>query len=867
MSFDMTTFVKSGGDLQGLASSFGVPSCMIGLGSDLLGLIPSPILLAMREAQMAARRRLDAILKRIQAEIRDVLGISLWPDRDGNFAYFSETSRYGLDLFFGITALIGEFTALAQAGLALGTALYNKYQQIVECLDKFKQFLDYSNGEASARREELRNSTPSAFQELIDSQLGIYLEQARLAQSRIDDLDSSIQDIDEILTARNLDPTLEPGFEAPVDQEAIESVFRLESGPPLASEGKFVLSIDGLYYDSQTSGTVPALLEVSERSEDNKFTNGFINSEIWKLEFDPNLGGRGIPTTSKDLKFYFNNILDPDIIDNSPGLLNYYNQDELLVALEGQRDRRVYDLSSQLEESIADGDSAAIVDNFRQVILSETSHFQEKINKRKKQIEIAVKIPDMTGRGSLFMPGEIPINDFSYLAGSNFLVDIESQRKIVLRQDDVSSVVLPLETKYTEKIETTDEVVLNHILLANVAKGETINDPIEPSSQTLQVNTRLVEDGLVALYNYLTVNTDEASGSRFGVHNSSNLGVSYNAQMVGSHADLFKQGVGIPYLSGVVIPPSGGGAGVNTTGTFARLPQKNEFQDFLYSDKGSTFETWIYMPNLDSATSGFNLHDDNTLGLYRLILANENVGISDSKQPQESYLNMTPDFGTGIVRGFVLGFTRDRRFTKNLDPSNDDADNPAQDVSLIIAPTQSYDSSSVGFLAKPGLACDKDSYRGMVIPVSSTFNNVTLSSCASSFCQLSVSLKPQDDEISVYLDGTLLATSSYQNVFGTSRKGETYKCPSVKQNNSFEYADGPSLDSFFTPWIIGGGYTDGFSSGNFMGGEYGGKVSGLRGYLGCTRFYSKPLSSREVLNNYKATQNFFKNIDVDEFKE
>ena len=47
-----------------------------------------------------------------------------------------------------------------------------------------------------------------------------------------------------------------------------------------------------------------------------------------------------------------------------------------------------------------------------------------------------------------------------------------------------------------------------------------------------------------------------------------------------------------------------------------------------------------------------------------------------------------------------------------------------------------------------------------------------------------------------------------------------------------------------------------------MGGEYGGKVSGLRGYLGCTRFYSKPLSDAEVLNNYKATQNFFDNVEV-----
>ena len=125
-----------------------------------------------------------------------------------------------------------------------------------------------------------------------------------------------------------------------------------------------------------------------------------------------------------------------------------------------------------------------------------------------------------------------------------------------------------------------------------------------------------------------------------------------------------------------------------------------------------------------------------------------------------------------------------------------------------------------------------------------------------------MSLDPQKDEVRVYADGVKLMTSSYHDVFPTTRTGQTYKAPSIKQNNSFEYSGGPSLDTYFTPWILGGGYTDGLSAGNFMGGEFGGKVSGLKGYLGCTRFYSKPLDDSEVLNNYKATQNFFKNVEV-----
>ena len=222
---------------------------------------------------------------------------------------------------------------------------------------------------------------------------------------------------------------------------------------------------------------------------------------------------------------------------------------------------------------------------------------------------------------------------------------------------------------------------------------------------------------------------------------------------------------------------------------------------------------------------------------------------------------MSSDHGTGVVRGAILGFTRDRRFTQNLPPSNTDGDNPIANLSLVLAPTQSYDSSSAGFIANR-TDCIKDSLHGMVIPVFDTFNGIGLSSCSATFSQLSVSLDPKQDEVRVYLDGVKLTTSSYQTTFGTSRENQPYRAPSIKQNNSFEYSNGPALDTYFTPWIVGGGYTDGYSEGNFMGGDYGGKVSGLRGSLGCTRFYSKPLSDDDVLNNYNATKNFFKNIDI-----
>ena len=134
MAFDAKTFLQSGGSLGGLASNFGVPSCMLTLAGDVLGLIPTPILLAIRQAMLLATQILDAIIKRINSYIRDLLGISLFPNRDGFFGYFSNSSRFGLDLFSGITAAIASFLAV------VGTiqALDEKLKQAKDCLRSLK---------------------------------------------------------------------------------------------------------------------------------------------------------------------------------------------------------------------------------------------------------------------------------------------------------------------------------------------------------------------------------------------------------------------------------------------------------------------------------------------------------------------------------------------------------------------------------------------------------------------------------------------------------------------------------------------------------------------------------------------------------
>jgi hypothetical protein len=147
----------------------------------------------------------------------------------------------------------------------------------------------------------------------------------------------------------------------------------------------------------------------------------------------------------------------------------------------------------------------------------------------------------------------------------------------------------------------------------------------------------------------------------------------------------------------------------------------------------------------------------------------------------------------------------------------------------------------------------------------------SLGNVSSQFVLLDVTIDPNEDKISMYADGSLLATSSLQAVFGTEER-VPINLPNFKKDNSFEYGptsvdgpitlkQGPKLNPYYTPWIIGGGYTDGmYNYNNFMGGDRGGVISGLHGHLGSVKFYSKPLSAKEVSQNYNAQKGYFKNI-------
>ena len=159
--------------------------------------------------------------------------------------------------------------------------------------------------------------------------------------------------------------------------------------------------------------------------------------------------------------------------------------------------------------------------------------------------------------------------------------------------------------------------------------------------------------------------------------------------------------------------------------------------------------------------------------------------------------------------------------------------------------------------------------------------------------------------VSIYVNGELLKAQSVEQTFGTVGAPQL---PSMTDTSSFEYDipfetelppnaplfppnslgfrdfwywDGPIPEGTgqgmsLTPWIIGGGYTDGMhpqelsnlveadstsnEGMNFMGGKWGGKKSGLHGFIGSLKLYNRALTSEEALRNYNAQKGFFTTI-------
>ena len=894
--FDIKAFAALKGQGQGtvdaLSSSFGMPSCLTNLTKDLIRVLPTSVLTKIKDKNDAAADNADNCIKKGMKWVALNTSIAEWTTDHGDVTFISDSSKFGMDHDEAREpSMLGNILDTVDSVLGSGGQIYknitdanSKIKDVSGCLAKYKESLEFEGGMAASKRDSIARNSPREAAEIFSStykSLKQTADNAKAFMAKSDSLDGMITDE---LILRQEDPDREGkfdldfeadlsgfGFEFSLDGDddsLEEEVFRLVFGPPKSMEGKFLLSSDGLYFDSQTSGIQPALLSLQNKEKE------LASENKWKFNYDANIGGRGTSVSQDKINSYVDTLFDPDIVDESKELQEYYKNDKLLDNIIGQKDKRILDLSAHISAYEGSGSSTAIITNTRQQVISEGAIFTDKINKRKKQIELAVKLPSIYGSGAVFSPGTIPVNDFSYMKDINVSVDIPSQKKLVLDQADVSSVVRPLPAQFVYSPTVTKGTNVDHLLIPDIGTGSIIyddRDPAEVSGTTLSLTDVVVTDGLVAMYNFLKTSVVNPSSTEFLIPDDSSNNNTNNAQLVASDASsVFPKGLAIPLLKGITEhTPSGSGSEVSATGSYVRLPDVQELQDIMYGNDGFTIDTWLHMPSLSSADlSGWT--ENATSSLYRVILGNENIGLKSGASAQEDYTNLRDDFSAKVTRGFLMGFTRDRRITRNLPGSNFELDNhPASSLSFFLAPTQSNDASTAGFTVREEegscQAASSSGYRAMSISATEEVNNVRFDYLCSGFMHLAVSVDVKENNIKVYLDNNLMGTSSVTSVFGVE-KGRPVNLPTFKQDNSFEYGSlGPSLDTFFTPWILGGGYTDGFSNGskgNFMGGEFGGIRSGLNGHIGSFKLYNRPLSPSEVSINYNSQEKLFKNIDM-----
>ena len=774
--------------------------------------------------------------------------------------------------------------------------MYSNYEDIVgqldnisDCLGKYKKFQEFQSGNSANAKGAL---SPQEQEDLINKVYAGDIAKLKDANDFIKAANEVIDDINSILAERAADPSLEPRFLDTRDLDPFlsgttfvrstfkdpnferpDDVFRLIYGPPISQDGQYVLTSDGLYYDSKSGGLDPIFLAVS----------GVVPiGDRWRYNYDPNLGGKGEPISIKSLNKFTDNIFDLALIDDSQGMEVFYQEDHMLSVLQQQRNKHIYDLSSELTGLISEyGDESSIVKNHRQIIISEVANHNDKINRRKKQIEVAVKAPQIYGEEAapLFSPGNVPINDFSFLEDYNLVVDLEKQKALVFEQAEVNGVVLPYKPKFVKSPSKPPSLTYQHLNVPTVGKGSILYAPTDTSANVLSLTDQIVYKDLFAIYNFLEANVVTPSSINFNTTNCATDDMYNNGKLVApSRESVFFSGLGIPYLRGVTRPKGNDATGASGLGSFFRLPDTPEFRDLTYRKEGFTVDMWIYVSGLDD-DAGWQRGQTSTnpATQHKIILGCENTGSQGNAVPLNhlgelrglDYLENVR--GGSYTRGMLMGFSRDKRMTdvsSAFEPDQANLDNAA--TVFYIAPTQARDGSSLGFINNDDCQ-DYATYHKMALHLS---GYASLKDVSSQFIHLSVAADPSRNSIDVYVDGDLLATSSLSNVFGIENF-TTINLPSFKQSNSFEYTlsstdgpttlhEGPKLNRYYTPWIVGGGYTDGMANyGNFMGGDtHGGYESGLYGHIGSLKFYSRALNKKEVQQNFLAQQGFFKNILV-----
>lgn len=887
---------------SGLIPTFGIPRCIFELGFDLLSLMPGDALNSLSNGINKGVKEARKSVAKAKADALNLFGLR---DSDGD-----EGTEYGVDSgeggfgesFDAALGAVGNFIGQVQGYQEQLGLIYAEVQEIISCLESF------FGSQQSRSRSYAAGSSPAST---VNSYL--YETQAIIenAANFMADADETLSQINEILELRNEGVLEEPELDA----EEQEAIFRLTFGPPKSKAGSFLLSVDGLYYNSQTR----EYADGSEVPTQNDLV--FVpDSSRWKLDHSPNLGGKGTYVTVGALDKYVDTLFDIEKVDDGESLQEYYDRDHTISVLKGNKSKSIGDLERDKQNLIASGyeESSAIVQNLQQQIFSTIESYDVKIRKRKKQIEVAVKSFDLFGAEEIPDPGDIPLNDFSYLGGLNIAPGFEKQRKLVLDHGEVSGVVLPIKPVFVKSVTGNKNVSLTPLHIGPIGTGVFADTP--PASSTimpaLTISDSVVLDNLVAIYSFLDAAVENPRSTKRNVI-SCNNDSEQDAQLVGRSPEaVFSKGLGIPLLEGIVsfkgdtateLPK------VNGVGSYLRLPDSKRMQDLMFNLRGCSIDTWIAMKGgLDTVptqnrkergVSNIPVGNGNLTAdlqstwmdyqYYKILLANENIG-GDYTDDAEG---MPRNKSSNTVRGMLMGFTRDPQITTpgTILPRGTDTSASygygdtlpvsatVGTMSFFIAPTQSVNGTDVEFVRSSTCVGSQTGYDVMSVSVSATTNSgYSFMDVIDGFVHLNVSFDVQKNAINIFLNGELLETSAMSTVFGIN-PGEAPKIPSfikTGDNPSFAYSSGtvdnslttifdagPKNDPYFTPWIVGGGWTDGItidtdtSSGGFMSTAHG-FSSGFGGRIGSLKIYDKPLDIKEVNTNYNAHKAFFTKIEL-----
>ena len=548
----------------------------------------------------------------------------------------------------------------------------------------------------------------------------------------------------------------------------------------------------------------------------------------------------------------------------------------------------------------------------------------------------------------------IPINDFSFLKGSGQSLSLERQQEIVIVSEDLEDSILPIRPTFHVS-QAQPFSVLHKFEVESVAPNDFVQVQDSSGGQGASgtgsfiksLSESVVTDGLVVNYNFIHPNVVEASSLENNLVNyAPGIYGDIEGQLVGSSVDyVFPSGISIPRLQGAYYNPSGEDK-TASGGSYVRIPNNNDvlnsltFENQLNKDTGLgggfTFDFWAHVPDVSSISDAHR---------YKIVLSNENSGGNVINSPagtvggSQSFVNAkrtmylgdqtkTTDFSK--VHGLMMGW-RDRG--GSTAPSG---------VEFFIAPTVSNNDNTGRFghsvciaekadsdTPSPGTPTELGVYAASSLTTTTNTRNVL--DCSAQFCHFSVVFDYVADLVNIYLDGELLKSVSLSLSFDLPL-GESLNIPSLTKPlpaagspNFYESSYNPGvlqgprvgvdaeLGTTYTPWIIGGGFTDSISqcisnhqgvaiagndpgflgyntndtynvasyTGNGLIGQHGygygyvsttnaksigGNIaraqSGLDGFVGSFKIYRKALTTSEVVDNYDAQQANFKNISV-----